>query len=257
MKMVWLSRPRRRAILLARALQQHNIQPLLKPAMRIVNIVEHANDKTEDSLIEQLMHCPQTFDLAIFVSEEAVHRLRQLSPPKNASLTALSIGAATQQAAATISWLATKETPGGDSEELLKSPWLQPPNIKDKKIAIIGGTNGDDIKTLSPLLCESLQQRGAHIFPIAVYRRLLPPPDKMLATLAAAKTIHAAVAYSGDTAANMLQMTAPNNEWLRQLPLFVIHPKIAAAAKKLHYKNPIIAAAAPDKMAKQIADFLA
>ncbi|MBE8158605.1 MAG: uroporphyrinogen-III synthase, partial [Betaproteobacteria bacterium] len=204
---------------------------------------------------------PQNFDLAIFVSEEAVYRLQKLPPAKGAPLPALAVGPATLKTLAKIPGFAAEDAPAGDGEALLKLPQLRAVNIENKKIAVLGGIDGGGLDSLSPQLCRALRNRGAAVFPIAAYRRLPPSASDIaaaaeIAQLVANRTLRAAVAYSGETAAAMLKMVAPNAALIKRLPLFVIHPRIAAAAKKMGYENVRCAPAAAAEMVRQIAQDL-
>ncbi len=257
-KGIWISRPQKRALPLAKALQQHNLVPHIKPAMCIGNIV------TGQSL-QTFLQSPQTFDLAIFVSEEAVQRLqkklRKLPPncffksSDSSPIAALAIGDATKTALSKLPIFDVQNEIGGDSQTILNLPYLNPTAIAGKQIAVFGGES-EKPDSLSPTLCTTLRQRKATVSAIALYRRLPPHADDSMEKLAATDMLHAAISYSGDTAAYMLAMTAPNNHWLLQLPLFVIHPHIAAAAKKMGYQNIQLAAADSGEMAASIADYL-
>ena len=254
---VWISRPRRRAKLLAEELKKLGLRPVIKPALRLLA----AKDSKP---LKQFAARPQNFDIAIFVSEEAAYRIQNIQktpPAKNTPLPAFAVGPATLKTVAAIPSFAAQNAPAGDGEALLRLPQLQTKNIKDKKIAVVGGISGEDSNSLSPFLCGELRARGAAVFLIAAYRRLPPSAAETagmakIGELAANRTLRAAVAYSGGTAAAMLQMTAPNNAWLKRLPLFVIHPQIAAATKKMGYQNAILAPAEAATMALHIADYL-
>lgn len=247
MNSVWVSRPRRRTLPLARALRRHNLTPIVKPAIRIVAA------KQRDSL-NQFVARLRFFDLAIFVSEEAAHRCRDITPP-NSPLPSLSVGAATFAAVKKNPAFAAIETSADDSDSLLRLSHLQ--NIAEKKIAVVGGISGEDADSLSPKLCRGLQKRGAKISRVAAYRRIPAPPDAEISRLVSEKTLRAAIAYSGDTAANMRAMLAPlqRDSFLR-IPLFVIHRNIAAAAQKAGFRDVHIAPPDAEKMASQIAAHL-
>lgn len=244
---VWISRPRRRALPLARALIKHRLTPFLMPAMRIVAVEKSA-------AVKQFLNRPHDFDLAVFVSEEAARRCHPLlSAAAKTPLPALAIGAATLTALRMIPALTASDETAGASDSLLRLPCLRAAQIDGKKIAVIGGLSGDNPHSLSPQLCAALTARHARVSPLAMYRRLPPLPHNKVTQQPAAGILRAAVAYSGDTAANMLAMTAPDNAWLKNLPLFVTHPQIAAAAQKIGYQTPQLAPAATAAMAARIA----
>lgn len=247
---VWLGRPKRRAAALAEELKKLGIRPEIKPALKILAA---KNPRT----LKQFAESPNRFDMAIFTGEEAAFRLQKLPPPKNAAkVRALAVGPATLRALKKLPGLAPENAPAGDSDSLLAAPQLRAENIRGQKIAVLGGTTGGGLDSLSPYLRAELQKRGALVFPVAAYRRMPPPPAPEIAALAANKTLRAAVAYSGETAAAMLAMCAPDNADVKRLPLFVIHPRIAAAAKTMGWQNAFSAPAEPAEMARQIARHL-
>ena len=238
MKKVWISRPRRRANALAKALAARHIDSIIRPAIQIRTI-------RDNILLADFLARRRQFDIAIFISEEAVWRCRQLARGK--PLLALAIGSATYAAIKKNTALSAIDISHGDTDTLLQS--LQ--SVADKNIAVIGG------EPPAPPLCEALRQGGAYVTEIAAYRRQLPPPDATLINMAKSKQLHAAVAYSGETAANMIKMTAPDNAWLYRLPLFVIHPRIAANCKQMGYQNIILAPADAPAMSLYIDKTLA
>ena len=245
MSKVWISRPRRRAVSLARELRSLNITPVVHPAMRIVEVED------KDAL-DMFLSRRQHADMAIFVSEEAVRRCRKMTTAA-APLPAFAVGAATSAALSTLPAFNNVGTGEGDSESLLRLSSLQ--EVKGQTIAVVGGVN-EDGGGLSPPLCEALQKRGANVWKVAAYCRLPALPNAELITSGNSGELSAAVAYSGDTAAHMLAMVLPDNDWLLRLPLFVIHPNIAAAAKSMGYHRPIVAPPAADEMAANIARLL-
>lgn len=245
---VWVSRPYRRAFDLVRALRRHGLTPVIKPAMRII--------AAKNAHFKQLLARPQFYDLAVFVSEEAAHRCRNLIAAKK-PLPALAIGETTFAAVEKIAAFAAIRAPAGDSDALLRSPHLRAKTIAGKKIAVVGGMSGNDINSLSPTLCDTLRKRGAEVFCAVAYHRIpAPKDDAKIAFHCESETLRAAVAYSGDTAANMAAMGGMHHAHILRLPLFVIHRNIAAAAQKTGYSNVHIAAPDADKIAAQIAAHL-
>lgn len=233
---VWLTRPRRRALPLARDLKRRGLRPLMIPAMRIEGIVRNP---------ALAAFAGQNADMAIFVSAEAAERCQNISaaPP----IPAFAVGNATLRALRAIPAFAPRDEAPGDAEALLALPALRAAAAQRLTIAVVGGIDEEDPDTLSPRLCAGLRELGATPLPLPVYRRLPPrigslpsPPPRM----------SAAVAYSARTAANMLKMAASDSGWLVALPLFVIHPQIERAARNLGYQD--IRLAAPADMANEI-----
>ena len=242
---VWISRPRRRAVILARELKKLEIIPVIRPAMRIVGISEK---ESLNMFISRERHA----DMAIFVSEEGVRRCRGMTSSGN-PLPVFGVGAATTAALSSIPGFNIAGTGATDSESLLKLQLLQ--EVRDKTIAVVGGVNKDG-GGLSPPLCEELQKRGANVWEVPTYCRLPSLPDSGLSKLGGMGELTAAVAYSGDTASYMLEMNPSDNDWLRRIPLFVIHRNIAETAKSLGYHQPIVSPSSAEEMAGFIAKHL-
>ena len=249
---VWIGRPRRRALPLARQLQKRGLTPLIKPAMRICKL-----KKGEDGAMQSFLQAPKKFDRIIFVSEEAVRRVDEFfQRPFSGGIPipTLAVGETTRAAANRLAALAVAAESPGDSDSLLRLSCLQADSIAGKNIAVVGGESNLP-NSLSPTLCSELQKRGARVVAAAVYRRLPPPPAPDVAECLRDGIVQAAAAYSGETAANMLAMVGGGASILKNLPLFVMHRRIAAAAKNLGYRKPILAPADSEAMAQCIADY--
>jgi uroporphyrinogen-III synthase len=255
-KTVWVTRPPERVQQLAEALKKYHLRSWINSAMRIV-------DMDEDDSLRWFAVQSARFDMVIFVSAEAVLRCRTHLLPSPTLPMMLPIGSGTRVAMEKADYPVSllSDNTIGDSDVLLSSDSLQPEQVREKCIAVLGGISGNDEKSISPPLCEALRQRGAQVTTFAAYRRL-PPPSfsaKESATaqeMAATGQLCAAVAYSGDTARHMLVMTAPANDWLRRLPLFVIHSHIVLAAKDMGYFYPVLAPASSEGMAAAISHFV-
>lgn len=251
---VWISRPSQRAGGLARALAAYGVKPLLRPAL-----VLQAPPTNDDSL-HRYLQAAATFSVAVFVSAAAAERVA--AEPPNAApkggLPALAVGAATADALPPCYRLLAPPPPIGDSTALLQSPPLARlmQTAAAVKIAVLGG-NGGDGGSPSPPLCAALAARGAKVTPVVCYQRTAAAADGELAAAGANGNIAATVAYSSDTLRFMLAMVAPNNDWLRQTPLFVIHDHIADAARQAGFTKIIMVKGDDATMAAQIAETIA
>ena len=243
MNTVWIGRPRRRAIALARELRKHNLSPLIKPAIRLAAA---ANDN-----FHRLLTQPHFYDLAIFVSEESARRCRHCTETES-PIPALAVGRAAQAAAESLPICAPIHAHVRDGDSLLQLPRLRARQLAKKKIVITGGISGDNIRSLAPQLCRELQRRGAEVFPAVAYRRIPAPPDDILAAQIG-ETICAAVAYSGETARCMAAMVGAQKSRLLRLPLFVSHPNIAASATKTGFCDVRIVPPEAESAAARIA----
>lgn len=242
MPTVWISRPRHRATELATALSARQITPLLYPAMDI-------GEPPDAAPLASYLATLSSFALHVFVSREAASRVAAQLPAGQAILPALTIGAATAAALSPRYQLQRRSPTISDSHQLLQLPLLQQPR---GRIAILGGCD-DDGTPPAPLLGESLRQRGNDVLSVPCYCRR-PAVNSELPALGQQGGIDAAIAYSSDSLRFMLQMTAPDNNWLRQLPLFVIHPNIAATAQTLGFQQ--VHTAAGHELAPAIAHHL-
>ena len=207
--------------------------------------------------MQSFLQAPKKFDRIIFVSEEAVRRVGEFfQRPFSDSIPipTLAVGETTRAAANRLAALTVAAESPGDSDSLLRLSCLQADFIAGKNIAVVGGESNLP-NSLSPNLCSELQKRGARVVAAAVYRRLPPPPAPDVAECLREGIVQAAAAYSGETAANMLAMVGGGASILKKLPLFVMHRRIAATAKNLGYRKPMLAPADSEAMAQCIADY--
>ena len=221
---IWLTRPVHRARALAAELENSGLRPLLRPAILIREISP-----------ENRPRIPQNPHLAIFVSAEAAAR----QPSPQDSVPTLAVGKSAADALRSGFELAAE--PVRDSAELAALPLLQAQKIRGKNIAVFGGVS-DAAPTPSPPLCTELSGRGANVFAIANYRREpAPPDDGELSRLAGSGVLRGATAFSAETLRAMLRLTAPQNQWLRRLPLFVHHDAVARSAAEMAFSDIIAA----------------
>lgn len=246
MPWAWVSRPRRRAVALARALQRQGVRPYLRPAMRIASA-------SQCDVVAGFLHNPCQFDLAVFVSEEAVRRCRAADAGRG-RLPALAVGRATLAALSSLPAFAAMTDPAGDTDALLRLPYLQSNNIRGKSVAVIGGLSEDHPDSLSPRLLQGLRERGAQVTGVAVYQRVFAPPNVQTAEFVQSGKLRAAIAYSGETVLRMCEMCAPYQDALFYLPLFVIHDNIAVVAEKRGFQDVRMAPADVEKMAAVVGE---
>lgn len=252
-KYVWITRPREKSTALVEALRSHGLRTVVQPA---INIEDHGDKR----LLERFLANPRRYHLAIFVSAEASRRFaneamelfegRAITHPP-----AIAIGGATGNALGKSFSKIVCPQGVGDTPALLHNPMLARPG--GKQIAVFGGLRGDDEESLSPALCRALVRKGARVTPVPLYRRVAPRDDGgMLARLAANGELGATMAYSAETLIYMEEMTAPDNRWLKELPLFVIHQTIVDAARMRGFENVTIASSSPGEMSTAIVDVL-
>ena len=118
-----------------------------------------------------------------------------------------------------------------NSENLLALPPFQ--SIKDKKIAIIRGEGGRDY------LEKTLTQKGAHVFSVVVYERILPTiAVESYITPVKQKMIDAIICSSGEGVSNLKHvMGIAMWEILRDIPLIVVSERIKILAQRLGFQT--------------------
>ena len=242
MPCVWISRPKRRAQPLATALSAGGISSLCHPALQISTIADEA------ALSEYFSDITR-WSVSVFVSAAAAEIIGKRLPSTAAHLPALAVGSKTAEALPNAYRLLASPLEDGDSQALLRLPvWEETTDI-----AVLGGAAANGAPP-SPLLCNTLARRSYTVLAVACYTRLPAAFDGTLVARGQAGGIDAAVAYSTDTLRFMLEMTAPDNDWLRCLPLFVIHDNIKRAALRLGFARVTVVSDA--KMAQCICQAL-
>ena len=242
---IWISRPPPRAQELADALAARGVRALLAPAM-------HIADVPGDSTLATYLAAAETFAVSIFISQEAAARTAARLPAGTSlsTLPALAIGAQTAAALHPRYHLLAAAAEVGSSEDLLQSAALR---ACRGRIAIVGGTDEADAAP-APQLLTALRERGDEVLPVVCYRRTAAAADAQLSQRGKSGQVQAAVAYSSDTLRYMVQMTAPDNDWLKDIPLFVIHANIAATARDFGFRE--VHCISSNKMAEGIAEKL-
>jgi uroporphyrinogen-III synthase len=225
---VVVTRPAGQATHLAEALVEAGASPVLFPVLAIAPL----SDTT--ALVEGIIQLDR-YDLAIFISPNAVTMglrevLARRSWPEN--LRIATVGRSSE-AALQAHDLAGQETqilcPQGrfDSEALLELPELR--NVQGKNIIIFRGDGGRE------MLAETLRSRGALVDYLSCYQRSRPTqgPEPLM-RLWEAGQLDALTVTSSEGLQNLAVMIGPLGlAWLKKTPLFVPHPRIAAAADAL------------------------
>lgn len=233
--LVWVSRPAEAGVLLARALERGGLRALLAPAIRIEEVGEEALARYAAEVA--------AFDASVFVSRAAAARVAAFwaggggpgGEAAGGALPALAIGRATA-AALGPRYVLLRDADGvGDSRRLAAEVMA----VGCARVALLGGTDEAGARP-APALAAALREEGVAVAEFVVYRRVAAAPDAVLRARGRAGEIAAAVAYSGDSLRAMLAMTAPDNDWLRCLPLFVPHVNVAAVAEGLGFCRVLV-----------------
>jgi uroporphyrinogen-III synthase len=221
---ILVTRPAGQAEGLMQRLADLGANPLAFPALAILAPADPARLHT---VLARLAD----YQLAIFISPNAVERGLAAIPTWPASLPVAAVGkgtAARLRQAGFSQVLAPAD--GADSEHLLALPELA--DMTGQAVLILRGVGGRE------LLAETLTARGARVDYAECYRRGAPPdadPAPVLAALAQGR-LHAVSAFSGETVDHLLALTG---DGLKALPLFAPHPRIAEHARARGFAQAI------------------
>ena len=196
--------------------------------------------------IEPLPHAGplHRYDMVVFVSPTAVkHGSRWLA----ADAKTLAVGAGTAGELARHGVKnAVFPASGADSEALLELPELA--RVSGQHILIVRGEGGRS------LLGDTLAARGARVEYAECYRRVRPRADAAPVRAAwAAGELHAVTVNSGEALQNLLELLgAEGSARLRDTPLFVPHPRVAAQAASAGVREVVVAGAGDDEMIERL-----
>lgn len=223
-----VTRPREQAAGLAARIREADGEPVLFPAIEIRDLADLGAFHAIADRLEE-------FEWAVFVSPTAVRKALQLlrarrgSRPWPAALRAAAIGHGSRSA------LQDEGVPGvlapmgqADSEALLEMPEFASPD--GRRIVIFRGRGGRE------LLGETLAARGARVEYADCYVRARPAAGSGPGggTGFPGAVVDAVTVTSGEGLANLYELLDERaREQLRQTPLFVSHPRVAAQAAGL------------------------
>ena len=185
------------------------------------------------------------FDWVIYTSANAVEQsLAQLGRPGESRIGAIGRATARSLAEAGIVVHAVPES-GSDSEGLLAHPGLS--EARGRRILIVKGIGGRDV------LRAGLLAGGAEVTTVEVYRRVRPEPSRQaLDELSRAPGPGAviATATSAEVLESLLAMATEDHfPWLRGVPLLVPGDRVAAEARRLGWRGPLVVAASAEDSA--------
>jgi len=221
---ILVTRPAHQAEHLSNLIRQAGGAPILFPALEIVDIPDL---QPLQALIERL----DQFDLAIFISPNAVNKAMNLirarrNLPANLQIAAIGKGSAKVLAQFDVKQVISPKQ-GFDSEALLALPELL--DVTNKRVVIFRGDGGREI------LGDVLVQRGAQVEYAECYRRQKPQADNgKLLYLWARNELHAITVTSSEVLRNLFDLVGKlGQQWLKKTPVFVPHERIAQAAREL------------------------
>jgi uroporphyrinogen-III synthase len=195
------------------------------------------------SALERIVDRLQEFDLAIFVSPNAVVRAMEIirarrgGPPAQLTIACIGTGSARALAEAGVSGALIPAR--SDSEGLLQlAPLAQ---IAGRRVVIFRGQSGRE------LLAEALRQRGAQVEYAECYRRQRPATDPHpLAREFMQDRIDVVTTTSADALRNLYEMLGRiAGPRLARVPLVVVSERLRDLAHELGHHGPVEVAALP------------
>lgn len=228
-----VTRPRDQAMQLAQRIQQAGGVALLFPLLDITAV-------QDASLLHEQISRLEKFDLAIFISPNAVHygitaiRAAGRIPP---GLRIATVGQGSAKALRE-SGIAQVLAPSErfDSEGLLALPELQ--HIDGWRVMIFRGDGGRE------LLGDTLRERGATVEYAACYQRSKPQQDAGVLLQEEPDAISVTSSEALGYLWQMLDRDAQSA--LRDTPLFVPHPRIAELARQQGWRRVLLCESGDD-----------
>lgn len=245
---VVVTRPAGQSAHLAALIRAAGGEPLPFPALEIFD----AEDlQPVLALIERL----DAFDLAIFISANAVNRALALVRARRAwppALRVATVGRGSERELQRHGFAAViAPSERFDSEGLLDLPELR--QVHGKRVVIFRGESGRE------LLGDTLAARGATVEYAECYRRGRPnaDPAPLLARCARGE-IDAFTVTSSEGLANLHDMLGEaGRPCLKNTPLFVPHERIAAAARALGVQTVVLTGPGDEGLVAGMAAFFA
>lgn len=183
-------------------------------------------DVADDARLTDLLGRMREYDLAVFVSANAVEKAfsRMAALPETVRCAAVGKAtlAALEERGVTNVLLPRS---GFDSESLLELPELQ--SVSGSRIVIFRGEGGRE------LLADELRRRGAIVDYAECYRRIKPANPPALDE----QDVQAVTATSGEIVANLVDMAAG---WICRKPIFVTHERIGKIAKECGFERVVV-----------------
>lgn len=233
---------------LAKLLSDEGAEPILFPTIEVL-------PPPRPEALSELVARLHTFDWAIFVSPTAARegmravraRRRWPAEPRVAA-----VGRGTAAALEHLGFSRVLAPAGrGDSESLAALPELQ--EIAGQKVVIFRGEGGRE------QLARALTERGARVEYAECYRRAPATADPApLVERWRSGGVQAICTASGEAVMNLRDALSTHGmELARATPVFVSHPRVAAAAREAGFGHTIVVAGGDDAMVEGLAAFFA
>lgn len=243
---ILVTRPAHQAGELADRIHAAGGVPILFP---VLEILDTTNQRPLQEVIDRL----DEFDLAIFISPNAVDKAMKRIGARRTLPTRLKIAAVGQGTAKELGNFGVNEviapTTRFDSEALLDTPELT--RVEGKRVVIFRGDRGRE------LLGETLRKRGAILEYVECYRRAKPNSDIAPLLLAwASGKLNAITITSSEGLRNLCEMAGDSGQaLLKKTPLFASHERIVQAATKLGFTRVILTPAGDDGLMEGLLNY--
>lgn len=241
---VVITRPAGQGAALAKLVEDAGGRAIVFPVIEIQDVADRSK---LDAVIDRL----DDFDVAIFISPNAAAKgmaaiLARRAFPDRLTVAAIGGGSARELKRQGVKRVLLPPE-RSDSEALLELPELG--HIAGKRVVIFRGEGG------RPLLGDTLALRGARVTYAECYRRVKPRSDvAKLLDAWSRNEIGAVIATSSEGLRNFHEMLdATGRAALARTPLFVPHPRIAAAAREVGIESVFVTAAGDEAIAAGVA----
>ena len=229
--MVLVTRPPHQANTLRQLIEKKGAEVILFPT---IIIKPPHNQSSLQRSIDQL----DQYDIAIFVSANAVNVATKGWSNKTLSLKTIAIGTGSANALQNNNIPVDFIPKKFNSEGVLALPLLN--EIKNKSIVIFCGENP------RPLLKEQLQTRGAHVDQAICYRRECPASNTVELQQLTSQSFDSIISTSQESLRNLVKLFT--GDWIYQQRLLVISPSMAELAHELGFtQQAVIAENATDQ----------
>jgi uroporphyrinogen-III synthase len=243
---ILVTRPAHQARHLAEKIHLAGGHPVLFPVLEI-------QDTANPGLLQDLIRRLDEFDLAIFISPNAVNKaMTQISAmrPLPAKLKVAAVGQGTSRALAHFG-VDNVIAPAKrfDSEALLEVAELR--EVADKRVVIFRGDGGRE------LLGDTLRKRSAMVEYVECYRRVKPEVDiTPLLRMATSGSLDAITITSSEGLRNFCEMVGDVEQvWFKKATLFVSHERIAHTANTLGFTDVILTAPGDDGLLEGMSNY--
>ncbi len=235
--LIVITRPTGEAAVLAALVREAGCEPMLFP---VIEIRDAPDPAALDAVIDRL----DSFDWALFISPSAVDKAmtrihaRRAWPaqfqarrawPAQLRCTAIGPGGVRALQRFGVTDVIAPDVAHGrfDSESLLASKFMQ--DVRGQRMVLFRGNGGRE------LLAQTLTARGATVEAVSCYQRAIPQQAAApLLQAWARREVAAIIVTSSEGLHNLLHMTgAAGAAYLRDTPVVVPHPRIAAAAREV------------------------